>query len=93
MLTTLAPAPAVHAAQAPVIEYVASASVNKFVASASVIEYVAPTPVITLLEPPVPVVHVVQVPQVQIIEKTLEFLVVQTAQWTRTPESLETVPV
>ena len=37
--------------------------------------------------------HVVQVPQVQIIEKTLEFRVVQTAQCTRTPESLETVPV
>ena len=38
-------------------------------------------------------VHVVQVPQVQIIEKTVEFPVVQSAQSTRTPENLATVPV
>ena len=83
-----APAPAVHDAPAPVIEYVT----HKFVASAPVIEYMATVPVISLLEPPVPLVHVL-VPQVQIIEKTVEFLVVQTAQSTRTSESSETVPV
>ena len=59
--------------------------------SALLIEYVAL--VFTLLELPVPVVHVVQVPQAQIIEKTVEFPVVQTAHSTRTPESLETVLV
>ena len=50
---------------APVIEYVASAFANNFVASALVIEYVAPVSVNTLLEPPVPVVHVMQVRQAQ----------------------------
>ena len=58
---------------APVIEYMASALANKFVASAPVIEYVAPVSVTTLLEPPVHVVHVMQVPQVQVVEKTVEF--------------------
>ena len=58
----------------PVIEYVASALVNKFVASALVIEYVAPVSVTSFSpEPPALVVHVMQVPQVQVIEKTIEF--------------------
>ena len=52
------------AAPAPVNEDMASALVNEFVASVHVIEYVASAPVTTLLEPPVPVVHSVQVPQV-----------------------------
>ena len=93
VLEHLAPAPAEHAAPAPVIECVASALANKFVASALVIEHVAPAPETALLEPPVPVVHVVQVPQVQIIEKTVQFPVVQTSQSTRTRGSLETVLV
>ena len=38
-----------------------------------VIEYVAPVSVTTLLEPPVLVVHVVQVPKVEVIERTCEF--------------------
>ena len=74
-----APALTVHAAPALVIEYVAAALANEFLASAPVSEDVAPAPVLSLLEPSVPVVHVVQVPQVLIIEKTVEFPVVQTA--------------
>ena len=33
----------------------------------------APVSVTALLEPPVPAVHVMQVPQVHVIEKTVEF--------------------
>ena len=36
------------------------------------IEFVAPTPVATLLEPPVPSVHVVQVPHVHVVQNTIE---------------------
>ena len=46
---------------------------NKFVASALVIECVAPVSVTVLLELPVPLVHDMQVPQVQVIDKTVEF--------------------
>ena len=92
-------------APAPVKEYVASAPVNEYVASAHVIEYVAPAPVTTLLEPPVPVVHVVQMPQVQvvqntnetsqlqIIEKSVEFPATRSAQSAHTSVSLGTAPV
>ena len=74
-------------------------------APAPVNEYVAPTPVTTLLEPPVPVVHVVQVPQVQvvqntietpqlqIIEKSVEFRTNRSALSARTSVSLGTAPV
>ena len=55
------------------------------------IEYVVPAPVTTditlLLEPPVPVVHFVQVPQVHVIEKILEILEIQTVQGTQTSDS------
>ena len=43
---------------------------KELVAPVPVIEYVAPAPVPTLLEPPIPVVHIVQVPQV--VQKTTE---------------------
>ena len=58
------PAPHVHAAPAPM---------NEYVAFASVIEYVAHAPVTTFLEPHVPVGHSLQVPQLQIFEKSLRF--------------------
>ena len=67
----IAPAPAV---------FTASAQVEEFVAPAPLIENVAPAPVGTLLQPPVPVVQVVQGPHGQIIEKTVETLVFQFAQ-------------
>ena len=73
--------------------YIASAPVNEYVASSYVIEYVAPAPVTTLLEPPVPVVQVVQVPHVRIIEKTVEALVTHFGQGSQTPEILGTAPV
>ena len=41
---------------------------NELADSTRVIEYVAPTPVATLLEPPVPSVHVAQVPHENTIE-------------------------
>ena len=65
--------------------YTASAPVNEYVASSYVIEYVAPAPVTTLLEPPVPVVQVVQVRHVQIIEKTVETPVTHFGQGSQTP--------
>ena len=71
-VTHTAPPVNEHLASAPVNEYVASAAVNKYVASPRVIEYVAPAPVATLLEPPVPVVHIVQAPQVQVVQNTIE---------------------
>ena len=46
--------------------------VNELMASAHVIEYVASAPVTTFLEPPVPVVHSVQVHQVQVVSKTFD---------------------
>ena len=49
-----------------------SALVNEFVASAHVIEYVASAPVTTVLESPILVVHDVQFPQVQVVQKTIE---------------------
>ena len=60
--------------------FTVSAQVDEFVASALVIENVPPAPVATLLQPPVPVVQVVQGPHGQIIEKTVETLVIQFAQ-------------
>ena len=55
----------------------ALAPVNELAASTRVIEYVAPAPVATLLEPPVPSVHALQVPhetpQLQILEKFVGF--------------------
>ena len=56
-------------------------------ASAHVIEFVAPAPVTTLLEPPVPVGHIVQVPQVQVVQKTTETPQLQIiAKFVETPE-------
>ena len=85
---------------APVVEHLAPGPAERCTSTRDRVcgvcthEFVSsPASVITLLEPPVPVVHVVQVPQVQIIEKTVEFPVVQSAQSTRTPENLATVPV
>ena len=52
-------------------------------------EYVAPAPVLAdLQEPPLPNIQVVQVPQVQIMEKTVEIPEIQTNQDTRTSECL-----
>ena len=74
---------------APVIEDVAPGPANNFVASAPVIEYVAPVSVNTLQEFLVPVVHVAQVPQAQVIEKTVEFPI--EPQIMETPETVEMV--
>ena len=46
--------------------------VNELAVSTHVIEYVVPAPVATLLEPPVPSVHVVQVPHVHVVHNTIE---------------------
>ena len=67
-----------HAAPQPIHFHVGTqtaATVIKYVAPASalVIEYVAPVSVTTRLEHPVFVVHVVQVPTAQVIEKPLSF--------------------
>ena len=51
---------------------VAPAPVNELAVSTRVIEYVAPAPVATLLEPPVPSVHVVQVPRVHVVQNVIE---------------------
>ena len=50
----------------------APAPLNELADSTRVIEYVAPTPVATLLEPPVPSVHVVQVPHEHVVQNTIE---------------------
>ena len=58
------------------------------------IEHVAPTLVLSdFLEPPVPVVQVVQVPQVQFIDKTVEAHVSLSGQGTQTSRSLAPAPV
>ena len=68
----ITPDPFVFTSSTPVNEYMASAPVNEFVASAHVIEHVASAPVPTLLEPPDLVVHILQVSQVQVVQKTTE---------------------
>ena len=80
--------PAIYAAPAPAIENVASALANKFVASVPMIEYVAPAPVSPGTSRPC-----CGGSTGAVIEKTVEFLVVQSAQSNRTLPSLETVPV
>ena len=50
----------------------APAPVSELAVSTCVIEYVAPAPVATLLEPPVPSVHVVHVPHVHVVRNTIE---------------------
>ena len=66
----------VYAAPAPVVEYDAPASTMEYQAHAApapVDEYDAPAArVAPFLLVDVPVVHVVQVPQVQVVEKTIE---------------------
>ena len=56
-------------------------------------EYVASAPVTTLLEPPVPVVHVMQVPCVQGIKKIVETPGVLSGQVSQISTSLGTAPV
>ena len=50
----------------------APAIVNELAVSTRVVEYVAPARVATLLEPPVPSVHFVQVPHVHVVQNTIE---------------------
>ena len=83
MVEYITPDPAVFTASAPVTEYVASALVT---------EYVAPAAVTTLLEPPVQIVQVVQVPQVLIFEKIVQNPEILCAQSAQTSESLGTTP-
>ena len=73
---------------APVIEHVASALANNFVASAPVIEYVASVSEKTLLEPRVPVVDVLQVPQevIETVEVTFDPQIMET------PETVDPEP-
>ena len=58
--------------------------------AAPVIEYVAPVSVSTLLEPLVPAVVVMQVPQVQVIEKTVELPF--DPQFLEAPETVDPAP-
>ena len=99
----------VYAAPAPVVEYDAPASAVEYQAHAApapVDEYDAPEArVAPFLLVDVPVVHVVQVPQVQVVEKTIEIpqlqtiekIVdipeIQTVQSTQSSDYLEAAPV
>ena len=81
----IAPAPAERVAPAPAV-YAVPATVNA---------YAAPAPDLNLasiLEPLVPVVQLVQDPQVQIIEKIVEILESLPAKGTQTSEILGTAP-
>ena len=88
------PAPvAEYVAPAPLVEHITPdpAVVHEYVAPAPVIEYVAPAP--ALLEPSVPVTHVMQVPYVQVIEKIVETPDILLGQGSQTSTSLGTAPV
>ena len=62
----------VYADAATCVVTAAPAPVSELAVSTCVIEYVAPAPVATLLEPPVPSVHVVHVPHVHVVRNTIE---------------------
>ena len=68
--------------------FVVEASASKVIGSSLAVDESVLPVLSDLLEPPVSVVHVVQVPQVQIMEKTVEIPEIQTNQDTRTSKSL-----
>ena len=76
------------------VSYSAPAPVVEHAAPAPVFEYAAPAPVhADFLEPPVPIVQVAKVPQVQVIEKSTRFSKSSLLTTPQTSESLGTTPV